>query len=117
MAQAHRAEARANLERRRLTMASEVRSSAIAVADAQKQIRLQRESLTTARENRRIIQVGYLAGKETLTRLNEAQRDYIEADANLARARIRLRRAWSALRAASATYTDTQTGETSDGGG
>lgn len=117
LAQAHRAEARANLERRRLTTASEVRSSAIAVADAQKQIRLQRESLTTARENRRIIQVGYLAGKETLTRLNEAQRDFIEADANLARARIRLRRAWSDLRAASATYTDSLTGETSDGGG
>ena len=40
-------------------------------------------------------------GKEPLTRLNEAQRDYVEADANLALARIRLRQAWTDLRAAS----------------
>ena len=34
-----------------------------------------------------------MAGKETLNRLNEAQRDFIAADVNLTRARIRLRHA------------------------
>lgn len=94
------ADARARWQRLRLAVSSEVRTAIIDVSDAQEQIRLQSESLTTSLENRRIIRVGYSAGKETLTRLNEAQRDYIEADANLARARIRLRQAWSDLRAA-----------------
>ena len=72
--------------------------------DAQQQILLRRESLETARENRRIIQASYVAGKETLTRLNEAQRDYITADADLALARIRLRQAWSDLYAATSQF-------------
>ena len=58
------------------------------------------ENLATAMENRRIVQAGYLAGKETLSRLNEAQRDYITVDADLSLARIRLRQAWSDLHAA-----------------
>lgn len=103
-AQAARAQAQAQFRRLKLGIASEVRTASIDVTDAQEQIRLQRESLSTALENRRIIRVGYLAGKETLTRLNEAQRDYIEADANLTRARIRLRQAWSDLRAAASAY-------------
>ncbi|RME37995.1 MAG: hypothetical protein D6788_08305, partial [Planctomycetota bacterium] len=99
-------EAAARLARLRLTVASEVRSAVISVTDAQEQIRLQRESLKTALENRRMVQAAYLAGKETLTRLNEAQRDVIEADANLARARIQLRQAWSDLYAAAAVETE-----------
>lgn len=103
-AESLRREAVANLHRMRLAVQSEVRTSIINLADAQERIRLQRENLETARENRRVIQAAYLAGKETLTRLNEAQRDYIEADANLALARIRLRQAWSDLEAAAAAY-------------
>ena len=80
-----------------------MRKAIIDLTDAQVQIRLRRESLATARENRRIVQAAYVAGKETLTRLNEAQRDFIEAEANLALARIRLRKAWSDLYAAAAT--------------
>lgn len=102
IAQAVAAEAAANYDRLRLAVQSEVRSAIIDLADAQEQIRLQRESLETARENRRIVRAAYLAGKETLTRLNEAQRDVIEADANLALARIRLRQAWSDLHSAGA---------------
>ena len=71
--------------------------------DAQQQIRLQRENLITARENRRVVRAGYSAGTETLNRLNEAQRDFITAEADLALARIRLRQAWSDLRAAIGT--------------
>ena len=105
-AESVRGEVCASLARQRLSVESEVRRAVIDVQDSQQQIHLQRENLITARENRRIVQAGYQGGKETLTRLNEAQRDYITADANLALARIRLRQAWSDLRAASAVEPD-----------
>jgi outer membrane protein TolC len=104
IAESGRTEAAALLRSLRLSVQAEVRRAIIDLADAQEQIRLQRESLKTARENRRIVQAAYVAGKETLTRLNEAQRDYIEAEVNLALARIRLRKAWSDLRAAGAIH-------------
>ena len=79
-----------------------VRKAIIDLTNAQTQIRLHRETVATALENRRVVQAGYLAGKENLNRLNEAQRDLITADADLALARIRLRQAWSDLHAAAA---------------
>lgn len=103
-AESNRAEAAALLNRLRLNVQSDVRRSIIELHDAQQQILLQRESLKTAEENRRIVRAAYLAGKETLTRLNETQRDFIAAEVGLAQARIRLRRAWSDLNAAAATY-------------
>jgi len=103
-AESARAEAAAALSRRRLTVQAQARRAIIDLADAREQIRLQRENLETARENRRIIQAAYVAERETLTRLNEAQRDFIQADASLALARIRLRQAWSDLHAAAGTY-------------
>jgi outer membrane protein TolC len=75
--------------------------------------------VATALENRRIVQVGYLAGKEDLNRLNGAQRDFITADADLALARIRLRQAWTDLRTAAATQqfaTEAGSSETSSDG-
>ena len=102
-ARSAQAEAAAMLQRHRLAVQADVRQAMIDITNAQQQIRLQRENLATARENRRVIQAAYAAGKETLTRLNEAQRDYINADADLALARIQLRQAWSDLSAAAAT--------------
>ncbi len=98
------AEAEARMKRLRLSVSSQVRQAVIALVDTQEQIRLQRETLEMAGENRRIIQAAYVAGKENLTRLNETQRDYIATDANLALARIRLRQAWTDLHAAVATH-------------
>jgi len=115
-AEGNRAEAAANLNKMRLSVQSEVRKAIIDVTRAQAQIRLQRENLQTAHENRRIIQAGYLAGRENLNRLNEAQRDFIRTDADLALARIRLRQAWSDLHAAAADNlhpTDAAPAETS----
>lgn len=103
-AESRRAETAAQLNRLRLAVQSDVRQAVIDLRNAQEQIRLQRESLNTAEENRRIVQAGYVAGREPLTRLNEVQRDFIQASADLARARIRLRIAWSDLNAAAATY-------------
>jgi len=102
-AESRRAETAALLNRTRLSVQAQVRSSIIDVMNSQQRIHLYRENVVTARENRRIIQAGYLAGRETLNRLNEAQRDYISADADLALARIELRQAWSDLQAAAAT--------------
>ena len=95
-------EAAARLQRVRLAVAAQVRKATVELSDAQQQIRLQRENVGIARENRRLIRAAYVAGKETLTRLNEAQRDYIESDVQLALARIRLRQAWTDLRTAAA---------------
>lgn len=95
-----RTQAVADRYRLRLAVQAEVRRAIIDLQDAQEQIRLQRENLKVALESRRIIQAGYLAGKETLTRLNQAQRDFVTADVDLTLARIRLRRAWSDLRTA-----------------
>ena len=102
LAQGLYSEAAARLQRTRLAVAAQVRKAVVELADAQQQIRLQRENVEIARENRRLIRAAYLAGKETLTRLNQTQRDYIEADVQLALARIRLRQAWTDLRAAAA---------------
>lgn len=101
-AESSRAEVTAYMTRQRRAVESEVRRAVIDVKNSQDEIVLQRENLATAFENRRIVQAGYVAGKETLSRLNEAQRDYITTDANLSLARIRLRQAWSDLRAAAA---------------
>lgn len=101
-AQSLQTEAEANLHRLRLAVVAETRTAVIQVFEAQLQITLQRERLTTAAEHRRIVQAGYVAGKEPLTRLNEAQRDYVGADANLVLSRIRLRQAWSDLHIAAA---------------
>ena len=109
-AQSAWAEAAAHLKRLRLAVQSEVTTALIELKKAQEQIRLQRKNLETAGENRRVIEEAYRAGKETLTRLNEAQRDFVAADADLAFARIRLRQAWSALYAAAGAYRNNMNG-------
>ena len=112
-AESRRAETAAQLNRLRLSVQSDVRQAIIDLRNGQEQIRLQRETIKTTEENRRVVQAGYVVGRETLTRLNEAQRDFIAASADLARARIRLRIAWSDLHAAAATYRNAETAKTS----
>ncbi len=99
-ATANKREMEENYRKLRLNVRSQIQQAVIDLRDAQEEIRLQEEALETAAENRRMIKAAYLAGKETLNRLNETQRDYTTADANLALARIRLRQAWTDLREA-----------------
>lgn len=99
-AQARVAEARALVQRKELQIAADVRAAIINLVNARQQVELGAQRLEIAVQNRGIVQAGYAAGKESLTRLNEAQRDYINADAELALARIRLRQALSDLYAA-----------------
>ena len=97
-------ETRARLERARLTVASDVRRAVITVVSAQEEVLLQRLAIEAATENRRIVSAQYAAGKTSLVRVNEAQRDYVQADGDLTTARVRLRQAWSDLYAATASY-------------
>ena len=108
MAESSRAEAVARLNRLRLAVEAQVRRAIIDLVDTQEQIRLQRENLATALENRRIVRAGY-GTRESLVRLNEAQRDVIRAEVNLALARIRLRQAWTDLRTAAGGGFPTET--------
>lgn len=100
--EAERVQRAAELRRLRQQVTSQVRQAVISLIDGQEQVRLQRLNLASATQNRRIVEAEYAAGKASLVRLNEAQRDLIGTEVGLARARIRLRQAWSDLRAASA---------------
>jgi len=99
-AESIRQEAESRFKRLRIAVLSQVRSAVIELRNAQQQIRLQEENLALAQDVRRAVRAAYSAGRETLIRLNESQRDYIAADVGLATARIRLRQAWSDLYAA-----------------
>ena len=98
--------AAAGLERIRLAVASDVRRSVISLVNAQEEVKLQRLALEAAGRNREIVRSQFAAGKESLVRLNEAQRDFVQSDVDLASARIQLRQAWSDLYAATASYAD-----------
>jgi outer membrane protein TolC len=92
----------AEKKRLRQQISSEIRQAVTNVVIAQEKVRLQRVNLETAREHRRIVEEQYKHGKETVVRLNDAQRAYVETDASLALSRIQLRQAWTDLRAAAA---------------
>lgn len=97
-------EASAGVRRKCLQICREVRQAVIDLTNAQEQVRLQRDNLSFAEENRRLVETQYDAGKTSLVRLNEAQRDYVQTEGELALARIRLRQAWSDLHTAAGTY-------------
>lgn len=97
-------ETAAQLESKRLEISAEVRRAIVDLKNAQEQVRLQYAKLDSAKENRRIVEEEHDAGKASLVRLNEAQRDYVQADAQHATARIQLRQSWTDLNAAASTY-------------
>lgn len=79
---------------------SEVLQAVEAVVTAQKQMTAQQEKLRLTRQTRDLVRKEYDAGHATLVRLNEAQRDYVISEAELASERVNLRIAWSRVRAA-----------------
>ncbi len=94
-------EAVANLRKGKLAAISQVRQAVNEVNEAQKQVAIEKRSAELAGLTRDLVEKEYRAGKASLTRLNEVQRDFVQAEARYARARILLREAWSELRAAS----------------
>ncbi len=66
----------------------EVREAVADLLLAQKQLVLQRETTELVRRTRDLVEVGYSAGQESLVRLNEAQRDLVRSQSNLALALV-----------------------------
>ncbi len=99
-------EAAAVVQKKRLEIAAQVRRAVVDLANAQEEVKLQQLNLVAAEENRRVVRAEYTSGKTSLVRLNEAHRDYVQTEADLAEARIRLRQAWSDLYAAGAYRPD-----------
>jgi outer membrane protein TolC len=99
-AKARADEASYQIEKRTRAAVSEVRQGVTGVTYAQERLVIDARSAALAAETRDDVRKGYEAEKMTLTRLNEAQRDAVMADARHAQARILLRQAWSTLKSA-----------------
>jgi len=85
-----------------LAVASEVLQSAEDLTASQQSLVLQRANAVFVSENRDLVEKEYDAGVASLVRLNEAQRDLIAAQGDLALARVALQLAWHNLRTATA---------------
>jgi len=101
-AKAARSEAERNLQYREIAAVSEVRRAVEGLRAAQEALRIQRANAVYVEKNRDLVEKGYAVGQESLVRLNEAQRDLIQAESSLALARVSLFAAWHALRTATA---------------
>jgi len=101
-AKAARTEAERNRDSAEIAVASEIREAVEDVLTAQKELVLQRTNAEYVQRNRNLVDKEYNAGQTSLVRLNEAQRDLVQAQVQLALARVSLRNAWHALRTATA---------------
>jgi outer membrane protein TolC len=71
-------------------VAADVRDAIANVKSAQYELELQRKNAELVTENRDLVDKEYKAGQASLVRLNEAQRDMIQAQGRLALARVGL---------------------------
>ena len=101
-AKAARTQAERNRDSAEIAVASEIREAVEEVVTAQKELVLQRTNAEYVQRNRSLVEKEYKAGQTSLVRLNEAQRDLVQAQVQLALARVSLRNAWHALRTATA---------------
>jgi len=101
-AKARRDEVRRNLENLRLIMASEIRETLAQLKAAQQELKLQRSNAELVQRNRDLVEKEYAAGQASLVRLNEAQRNLIQAQSRLALALVSLRQAWHDLKTSTA---------------
>lgn len=97
-----RTESERLLEDAEIAARAEVRQSLEDLSAALEQLNLQEENTTFVQRNRELVEKEYQAGQGALARLNQAQRDLVEAEGRLALARVALRRTWHALRTATA---------------
>ncbi len=85
-----------------IAAAQEVRDALTRLDSAKRQLALQRENAGYVEKNRDMAEKEFQAGQSSLALLNQAQRDLVEAQANLALARVAFRAAWHGLRTAAA---------------
>ncbi len=88
-----------------LTVIAEVRNSYANYLQSVRQTNLYARTLDLTSEQRDLVDAEYRAGNTELTRLNEAQRDLVSANSNLATSRINVYNAKAQLEAASAINT------------
>ena len=98
-AQSGVAEAESSLESTRINVKAEVASAVATLISVQEQLALQRSNAKLVQQVRDLVEKEYAAGQASLVRLNEAQRDLVTAQGNLAFSLVSMRLAWEDLRA------------------
>lgn len=101
-AKAARLQAERERDSAEIEIASDVREAREDVLTAQQQLVLQRTNAEYVQRNRDLVEKEYNAGQTSLVRLNEAQRDLVQAKVRLASALVSLRQALYALETATA---------------
>jgi outer membrane protein TolC len=112
-AKSARREAERNLDAAEITVTADVRQALENLRNAQLELQLQRENADLVQRNRDLVEKEYKAGVGFLVRLNEAQRDLVQAQARLATALVALRGAWFQLQTATAESLNRFRGESS----
>ncbi len=91
----------------KVQVASQVQNITEQIGNAQTQLRLQETNTQLMQQQRDLVEKEYKAGVGSLVRLNEAQRDLIVTQAQLALARVALRFAWYDLQTATGQILET----------
>lgn len=99
-AKASRRQSECELAQAEIDALSEVHTALKSLTAAQEQIRLQRSNVVLVRENRDMVEKAYNVGQISLVRLNEAQRDLLQAEVQFTLAQVGLCKAWHDLRTA-----------------
>jgi outer membrane protein len=100
-ARANRMAAENMIANQRLEISSEVNKAMASLKASQEQLKLQRDNAKLVNKNRELVEKEYAAGQTSLVRLNEAQRNLVQAQGRLALARVSLDNAWYKLDVAS----------------
>ena len=95
------------LEDAKVQVASEVQTITNQIGAAQAQLQLQETNTQLVQQQRDLVEKEYKAGVGSLVRLNEAQRDLIIAQAQLALSRVALRFSWYDLQTATGQILET----------
>ena len=90
------------LESRRLNVSAEIVQALDELAAAADQLRLQRRNAVLVARHRDLVEKEYAVGQASLVRLNEAQRNLVQANGHLVQARVSLHQARFALDTATA---------------
>lgn len=105
-AKAVRDEASRDLASLENSVVADVRQGVESLRAAREQLWLQRANAAFVRRNRELVEKEYAAGQASLVRLNEAQRDLVAAEANLALARVGLLQSQHDLKTATGEVLD-----------
>ncbi|RLB80727.1 MAG: hypothetical protein DRH17_11165 [Deltaproteobacteria bacterium] len=87
-------------EQAKINVRSEVNQAVANLISAQQQLALARENARLVRRQRDLVEKGYRAGQLSLVRLNEAQKDLVAVEGQLAQALATVHRRWYDLLAA-----------------